>query len=232
MPKETALKQTRDEVSKKLNDGLTVVVLGASGDLAKKKTFPALFSLYADGFLPKTTEIVGYARSGLEEKEYHERITSFFEVEDDGLKKKKDEFLKICKYVQGQYDEDESFEKLDKYVTESEDRRGLKGDQRNRLFYVALPPGVYIKVSQGLDKFVRSKEASTLLVIEKPFGKDSESAIELVDEIKKLFKEEEVNHIIIYLAKFLNKLFYYYYYYFNRCIVLTITLVKSWQKTL
>ncbi|KAG1471085.1 hypothetical protein G6F56_002325 [Rhizopus delemar] len=205
MPKETALKQTRDEVSKKLNDGLTVVVLGASGDLAKKKTFPALFSLYADGFLPKTTEIVGYARSGLEEKEYHERITSFFEVEDDGLKKKKDEFLKICKYVQGQYDEDESFEKLDKYVTESEDRRGLKGDQRNRLFYVALPPGVYIKVSQGLDKFVRSKEASTLLVIEKPFGKDSESAIELVDEIKKLFKEEEVYRIDHYLGKELAK---------------------------
>ncbi|KAI9263736.1 glucose-6-phosphate dehydrogenase [Sporodiniella umbellata] len=205
MPKETALKQTRDEVFEKLNEGLTVIVLGASGDLAKKKTYPALFTLFSDGFLPKTTEIIGYARSKLEEKEYHERITSFFEIENDEQKKKKDEFLKICKYVQGQYDEDDSYKKLDKSIVDSEERRKLNYNQRNRLFYMALPPGVYIKVAEGLNKFTRSKEARTFLMVEKPFGKDTQSAIELIDGIKKSFDNEEVFFIDHYLGKELAK---------------------------
>ncbi|KAG1526568.1 hypothetical protein G6F52_002318 [Rhizopus delemar] len=205
MPKETAMKKVREEVSQRIKDGLTVVVLGASGDLAKKKTFPALFSLYKDDFLPKATEIVGYARSDLDEKEYHKRVQSHLEVDEEGLEKKADEFIKICNYVQGKYDDDESFKKLDKYITESEDKRGLKGEQRNRLFYMALPPSVYVQVSEGLSKFVRSKEATTSLVIEKPFGKDTESAIELVNGIKKLFKEEEVYRIDHYLGKELAK---------------------------
>lgn len=193
MPQETAIQKLRKDVSNRLKDGLTIIVLGASGDLAKKKTFPAIFALYKDGFLPKNTKVMGYARSDLDEQEFHKRVQSNLEIDSDDLKKKSEEFIKLCSYVKGKYDKDESFKNLDKVIAESEKERGLKGEQTSRIFYMALPPGVYIEVSKGLSNFVRSKEGKTSLVIEKPFGKDSESAIELVDEIKKLFKEEEVS---------------------------------------
>ncbi|KAG1469713.1 hypothetical protein G6F56_003096 [Rhizopus delemar] len=205
MPQETAIQKLRKDVSNRLKDGLTIIVLGASGDLAKKKTFPAIFALYKDGFLPKNTKVMGYARSDLDEQEFHKRVQSNLEIDSDDLKKKSEEFIKLCSYVKGKYDKDESFKNLDKVIAESEKERGLKGEQTSRIFYMALPPGVYIEVSKGLSNFVRSKEGKTSLVIEKPFGKDSESAIELVDEIKKLFKEEEVYRIDHYLGKELAK---------------------------
>lgn len=195
MSQRTAIEKLRKDVSNRLKDGLTIIVLGASGDLAKKKTFPAIFSLYKDGFLPKNIEVLGYARSDLDKQEFHERVASNLELEEEDNKKVADAFIQLCHYVKGKYDEDESFKSLDKYICESEKKRGLKGDQTNRIFYMALPPGVYIQVSKGLSRFVRSKEGKTAIVIEKPFGKDTESAVELVNEIKKLFKEEEVNGV-------------------------------------
>ncbi|KAI9251610.1 glucose-6-phosphate dehydrogenase [Sporodiniella umbellata] len=198
--------ELRNDVFERLKDSLTIIVLGASGDLAKKKTFPAIFALYKDGFLPKNTKVVGYARSDLGEQEFHKHVQSNLDLKEEDLKKKSKEFIKLCTYVRGKYDEDESFKKLDKYLSESEEKRGLTDEQKNRIFYMALPPSVYIEVSKGLSHYVRSKKGKNSLVIEKPFGKDSKSAAELVGSIKKLFKEEEVVYRIDhYLGKELLK---------------------------
>lgn len=165
-------------------------VLGASGDLAKKKTYPALFGLYRNGFLPEGTSIIGYSRTKLNPTEFHERITGHMKILNDEIKNKLSEFLKLCTYVSGQYDKDEDYQKLDKAVEKAE---GLNiHEEKNRVFYMALPPSVFVPVAKGLKKNVYSKKGINRLIVEKPFGMDLESSRELGRALAPLWKEEEV----------------------------------------
>lgn len=69
--------EDRSKVKKMNSDGITVIVIGASGDLAKKKTYPALMQLYISEFLPKHAQIVGFARSALSNSDLHSRLRPF-----------------------------------------------------------------------------------------------------------------------------------------------------------
>jgi glucose-6-phosphate 1-dehydrogenase len=202
---ESATKRIKSDVDKRMKGAVTIIVLGASGDLAKKKTFPALFALYKNKFLPEKVQLVGYARTKMDSAEFHKRVESHLKIETDDDKRVLSEFLKICHYVEGQYDQEEYWEKLNKFVTELENKQSLKDEQKNRIFYMALPPSVFVPVATGLKKYVYGKSASTSVVIEKPFGKDYESCQELLVDIKKLYKEEEVYRIDHYLGKELAK---------------------------
>lgn len=66
-----------EQINKIATDGLSIVVIGASGDLAKKKTYPALFELYLSEFLPKHTRIAGYARSELSDEDLRKKLRPF-----------------------------------------------------------------------------------------------------------------------------------------------------------
>ena len=91
---------------------LTVVVVGASGDLAKKKTFPSLLNLYADKLLPDDTIIYGYARSQLTDDDLRDRLRPFLEKSDHS-KQVVDSFLARCHYQGGKsYGDKEAFQKL------------------------------------------------------------------------------------------------------------------------
>ena len=72
---------TRDDVRPGVpcNLTLTVAVLGASGDLAKKKTFPALFTLFHKGFLPRSTSFIGYARSPYDDAAFRDHLRPYLE---------------------------------------------------------------------------------------------------------------------------------------------------------
>jgi len=151
-------------------------VLGASGDLAKKKTFPSLFGLYCNGFLPKNTRIIGYARTKMDREQFTKRATEYIKNKDSPeIKKKLSEFLQLTTYHAGQYNEDASWKSLADYVKQVEGN----ADKKNRLFYVALPPSVFLDVATGLRKHVYSDGHINRIVIEKPFGKDLESSREL-----------------------------------------------------
>ncbi|KAI8091466.1 glucose-6-phosphate dehydrogenase [Gilbertella persicaria] len=187
------------KVQDRLHDGVTFVVFGASGDLAKKKTFPALYALYKNGFLPEKTQIIGYARTKMDKKEFHERIEPNLKGEDKELKG----FLDICSYHPGQYDQAEDFKKLNESIEEIE--KDYKDEQKNRIFYIALPPSAFVSVSTGLKEHVTSKKGKTSIIIEKPFGKDLESSNQLSEDISKLFSEDQVFRIDHYLGKEMAK---------------------------
>ncbi|KAI8841352.1 glucose-6-phosphate dehydrogenase [Chytridium lagenaria] len=112
-------------------------------DLAFKKTYPALFGLYKNGFLPKNCQ--------------------------------------ICTYVAGQYDEPASFERLNSFIESVE--TPVPGG-RHRIFYMALPPS-----------------GATVLIVEKPFGKDYDSSKELSKALAEHWLEDEVYRIDHYLGK-------------------------------
>ena len=79
-----------------------VVVFGASGDLAKKKIYPALWSLFKKKLMPNDTQIIGYARSPISVAEIRQRCQPFYEVKS-GEEALADEFWKINSYVQGSF---------------------------------------------------------------------------------------------------------------------------------
>ncbi|KAI9512174.1 glucose-6-P dehydrogenase [Russula earlei] len=163
-----------------LRDNTLIIVFGASGDLAKKKTFPALFGLYRNGFLPEGVKIVGYARTKMDEDEFHRRATQYIKNPDENpeISAKIEEFKRISTYVSGGYEDDASFENLEKHLRSVES--SYQSKERNRIFYLALPPSVFIPVSARAKKFNYSSDGINRIIVEKPFGKDLESSHELL----------------------------------------------------
>ncbi|KAI8918577.1 glucose-6-phosphate dehydrogenase, partial [Powellomyces hirtus] len=167
------------------------------GDLAFKKTYPALFGLYKNSLLPQNFSIVGYARSAIELADFKSRVSSRIKASDEE-KKLLQEFLDKCTYVSGKYDEAESFKRLNAAVDEIQ--KSFTG-RKHRVFYMALPPSVFIPASQGLKEWVYASDGNNRLIVEKPFGKDTESSRELANALAQHWKEDEIYRIDHYLGK-------------------------------
>lgn len=174
---------------------LSIVVIGASGDLAVKKTYPALFSLYIQNLLPKNLHIVGYARSKLEHDKFIDKISSKFSKDAD--KDKKSEFLSLCTYVSGQYNSDDDFKNLHSKLIEHEKSYEIS----NRVFYFAIPPNVFVDVAYSINHSALSDSGSNKIIVEKPFGRDLQSSNELQQQLSAVWREDQIYRIDHYLGK-------------------------------
>lgn len=103
---------------------------------------------YRNKFLPKDVKIIGYARTKMDHTEYLKRVKSYIKTPTKEVEEQLDDFTKVCTYVAGQYDQDDSFQDLEKHLKEIEGER----EEQNRVFYMALPPSVFITVSQHLKR--------------------------------------------------------------------------------
>lgn len=185
--------------SEPFGDYVSVVVFGASGDLARKKTFPALFGLYKEGQLPANVNIIGYARSDLKIEDLRNRVKLYLKLKDDETKEKANSFLKLLSYISGPYDKPEGYYKLEEAINKYDAKHDIKDLQR--LFYMALPPSIFTTVGGHVKKYCYPERASLRLIVEKPFGHDLKSARELQKNLAPLFTEEELYRIDHYLGK-------------------------------
>mmetsp|Transcript_45217 Transcript_45217/g.102383 ORF Transcript_45217/g.102383 Transcript_45217/m.102383 type:complete len:518 (-) Transcript_45217:42-1595(-) len=180
---------------------LTVTVLGASGDLAKKKTYPALYDLFVHKYLPAQVRIVGYARSAKADADFRQHLRPFLEKickDEEQL----DSFLAICTYFQGNYDSEADFARLDTHLKELEgSTEPPSPDATNRLFYFAIPPDAFLDSARSIRASAASSTGFTRLIVEKPFGHDLASAQELVDNLGKIWSEDNIFRIDHYLGK-------------------------------
>ena len=153
-PERTSIiKSVRDEVW--AAQCLSVVVVGASGDLARKKTYPSLLSLYAGGLLPPTLVVYGYARSAMTDDDLRARIWPHLEGRSDDVVV--DSFLDRCHYQSGAGYGDpagwgELNAKLDGFEAGAEEGVG------NRLFYFAVPPNVFAETGGEVERSRRRRE--------------------------------------------------------------------------
>ncbi|KAK3809097.1 MAG: glucose-6-phosphate-1-dehydrogenase-like protein [Linnemannia elongata] len=171
----------------------TIIVLGASGDLAKKKTFPALFGLFLHGHIAPTTRIVGYARTKMDRPDFLKRISQHIKnTTTPKVKTMLDQFLDQCTYVSGVYDQDSGFQALEQELQRVE----KETKTHDRLFYMALPPSVFIPVANGLKKNCYTLKGINRLIVEKPFGMDLESSRTLSKALGALYREDEVWHFL------------------------------------
>lgn len=175
------------------------LVLGASGDLAFKKVYPALFGLYKNQWLSGKFHIVGYARSVLNLDDFKKRISSKIKIATQQDKEFLSQFLDRCFYVSGQYNNAESYKLLNIKLEELE--KSPSESPVHRVFYMALPPSVFADASAGLKEHVYLPSGTNRIVIEKPFGKDLDSSRELSTVISKDWEEESIYRIDHYLGK-------------------------------
>eukprot|EP00804_Cyclotella_cryptica_P027871 CCRYP_003790-RB/>CCRYP_003790-RB protein AED:0.17 eAED:0.17 QI:2069/0.83/0.85/1/0.5/0.57/7/0/512 len=184
-------------------EGLAIIVIGASGDLAKKKTYPSLLSLFADYLLPRNVIIYGYARSNISSEQLREKLRPYLTkaVNDENVI---DDFLSRCHYQSGPgYGDSTSWQHLDKEIVRFEDEIAhAKGVSKvNRLFYFAIPPNVFAETGEAIKTSCMSSKGFSRMIVEKPFGKDLESCKEILARLGKHFDETNLFRIDHYLGK-------------------------------
>lgn len=187
--------------AKARGEPVAIIVLGASGDLAKKKTFPAIFSLFYHGLLPTNFVLFGFARSALSDDEFRDIILATLScrvIDGKRCAEKMDEFLPRCHYHQGDYSTADTFSTLDKALTNVFE---AQFDHSNRLFYLAVPPKVFSKSAACIDECGRAPQGWTRVVVEKPFGNDLDSYRELRTHLSSVLSERETFRIDHFLAK-------------------------------
>lgn len=138
----------------------------------------------------------------MDDVEYHKRITSYIKNPNDDpeISEQIGKFKSICSYISGGYEDDESFQKLNTALEKIEAQYARKG-YCNRLFYLALPPSVFIPVTKHLKRNAYVAKGVNRIIIEKPFGKDFDSCRELLTAIGSSWTENETFRIDHYLGK-------------------------------
>ena len=179
---------------------MAIVVIGASGDLAKKKTYPSLFNLFLDDFLPQNTVIYGYARSPLSHEAFRERILPYLtKGADDYVKEMAVVFLKKCYYGNGR-----TYNDADALSLTKDHLSGRLGTlQYNKLFYYAIPPNAFADSTAAIHKVFYTPDDSMFLriIVEKPFGRDLQTCEELGVALGQYFSEKHLFRIDHYLGK-------------------------------
>ncbi len=186
-------------------DPCTIVIFGASGDLARRKLVPALYSLAAQNCLAMRFAIIGFARTAMTDEAFQQSaVESVKKFGDAGAAQQKEcaEFAKSLAYVSGEYNHPDAFQKLKQKLEELDRAHKLDG---NRLFYLATPPDIYPVIIEQLDKAGLAKSTNgkswVRIIIEKPYGRDLASAQKLNQTVVKSFDESQVYRIDHYLGK-------------------------------
>ncbi len=180
----------------------TLVIFGATGDLARRKLLPALYNLAHEGALPERFHLVGVSRKEKENEDYRqeceEAIRRFSRrtPDEDVLKG----LLENVKYVPGTFDEDSVYSELGRALEEFEK---AAGEPLNRAFYLSTAPGFFPVIVERLGASgLSSHEGSDVrLIIEKPFGTTLEEARELNRKVLSIFDETQIYRIDHYLGK-------------------------------
>lgn len=178
---------------------LSIIVVGASGDLAKKKIFPALFALYYEDWLPENFFVFGYSRSKMNDEELRNMISATLTCRIDRRENcdaKMEQFLKRCFYYSGQYNSEEDFSGLHHKLSAKEG-----SNISNRLFYLSIPPNIFVDVVRCASTKSSSTSGWTRVIVEKPFGRDSESSRELIRCLIQYLNEDQIFRIDHYLGK-------------------------------
>jgi glucose-6-phosphate 1-dehydrogenase len=181
-------------------DPCTLVVFGASGDLTRRKLFPAIYSLAARDLLPEQFAIVGVARTKETDDEFRSRMKdAVCEFGRDELDEKVWKRLAdATRYVDSDFASDRGEDRVVDVLAELDAKRGTAG---NRVLYLAVPPAAIATVAEKLGARRREWSGWTRLIVEKPFGTDRASAKGLNAELQRYFDEQEIFRIDHYLGK-------------------------------
>ncbi|TDD40578.1 glucose-6-phosphate dehydrogenase [Actinomadura sp. KC06] len=197
------LRDPRDKRLPRVAGPCVLVLFGVTGDLSRKKLLPAIYDLANRGLLPPGFSLVGFARRDWEHEDFrqiaHESIKAHARTPF-----REDVWTHLSEgmhFVPGTFDDPGAFDALSMAVKELDDTRGTGG---NYAFYLSIPPKFFPKVVEQLRRSGladREEGSWRRVVIEKPFGRDLKTAVELNDTVHRVFPEESIFRIDHYLGK-------------------------------
>lgn len=182
------------------SDPAIIVIFGITGDLVKRKLFPALYQLAKSNLLDDNTVIIGTTRQNLTTDDVLAKLLAELPDQDQSVI----DFIKAHFIVQTlDVTDSADYKMLLEKVNKIEDDHGVC---MVRLFYLSIPPQVFSTIVQylgenGLNKKCQHDKADSRLLVEKPFGYDTESGKKLIDETAKYYNEDQIFRIDHYLAK-------------------------------
>jgi glucose-6-phosphate 1-dehydrogenase len=197
------LRDPRDKRLPLIAGPCSVVIFGVTGDLSRKKLMPAIYDLANRGLLPPGFSLVGFARRDWNNNDFGQVVHDA--VKANARTPFREEVWQHLsqgiRFVQGEFDDDVAFDTLAVTLGELDRTRGTGG---NHAFYLSIPPGAFPVVLRQLHRSglcADQGEAWRRVVIEKPFGHDLESALELNSLVGEVFPPSSVFRIDHYLGK-------------------------------
>jgi glucose-6-phosphate 1-dehydrogenase len=180
----------------------SLVIFGATGDLAHRKLLPAIYNLAHEGQLPERFEMIGVGRRDQEHEDFRDAVIASIErysrrTPDSNVLQG---LLQDTRYVQGSFDDDEVYAELEHTLEEFDEQAGR---QLERVFYLSTAPEFFPLIASkiGGAGLNRAENAQTRIVVEKPFGYDLASARELNARLLEVFEEHQIFRIDHYLGK-------------------------------
>jgi glucose-6-phosphate 1-dehydrogenase len=161
-----------------------LVIFGASGDLARRKILPSLFGLQQRKLLPREFFVLGCGRTAMDDDAFRARVRE--SLGDAAADPAAGAFLAHCHYLAGDYADNAFYGVLNRRLQDLESRLGTVG---NRIFYLAVPPDLYVSITTRLAASGLSSESESpppwrRVVIEKPLGRDLASASRLDSDLR------------------------------------------------
>jgi glucose-6-phosphate 1-dehydrogenase len=180
-----------------------MVIFGASGDLTKRKLLPALCNLAEEGLLSQQFAIVGFAFDKMTTESFREQLSQEInEYTAHPLDTKLWHwFLERIYYVQGDFGDDDAYKRLKDQITAAQKEHSTG---ENLFHYLAVAPNFFSPIVKKLGQFGLTKEENghwVHVIVEKPFGHDLDSAIQLNKELKEILNEKQIYRIDHYLGK-------------------------------
>lgn len=179
-----------------------IVIFGGTGDLAKRKLIPALYNLYLDGRMPQNFEIIGLGRTDLENSAYREKLfndLSVFSRSGVPSLKEWEGFASRLFYFRSSIESFDAYSELEEKIEAAEIGFGERSD---RIFYLSVAPRFIAKVTENIKLAgLADRLDHDRIIIEKPFGHDKTSAVELNELLTSSFSEKQIYRIDHYLGK-------------------------------
>jgi glucose-6-phosphate 1-dehydrogenase len=184
-------------------DPCAMVIFGASGDLTKRKLIPALYNLAKENLLSREFALIGFARPEMSHEQFRDKCSE--ELQEFATGQVDPDvwhwFLRRFYYVSGDFADPAAFERLKVVLAEADKEHGTRG---NYFYYLATAPGFFATCIDQLGAAGLANEENgqwRRVVIEKPFGRDFDSARALNVNIKKVLEEHQIYRIDHYLGK-------------------------------
>ncbi len=176
------------------------VIFGAGGDLTWRKLVPALYDLFLDHWLPEKFQVIGVGLDGMSDTKFRNHLRSGvdqFSRRGKTEKKVWDDFAGHLNFTHADLNEALAYKQLSDRLDDQDKAWDVRA---NRIFYLALPPGMIEPVARRLNeaKLNLDRERARI-VVEKPFGKDLESARNLNRMLSDLFQERQIFRIDLQL---------------------------------
>lgn len=183
-------------------DPFTFVIFGAAGDLAHRKLFPALYNLMVEGFMQPACKILGVARRPYQDNEFRDAVRQAVTTHSRRPPDAKvlDRLLSNTHYLTADFDDPSQYQALKAILSDS-----AMAFPQDYLFYLATPPAAYPVIADNLGRVGLARAASehnwVRIIVEKPFGRDLDSAVELNAQMHQVFDESQIYRIDHYLGK-------------------------------